>query len=447
MQQAAPQAQARAYVDDLTAYLQGRREELIPFCVQGETTTVEFEARTGLQLSRAKSVVFATTAGAIEALRPAMDALPVSGQVRDLGVVHRFGQVRGPHPVEARLATAAIRLSHLWQLPVSFPCRLQLAQASVVAVASYGVASQGGFGHLRRFSSAVAQGILRGSRMVAPEAVYALFGSWRTNPQLHAVIGPFLAIQRAIGRGLSFMAWPWRTLGAGPQAAASWGCLRRPVRGWVLWFRTRGDGSFRTSAWTHVLPPAVRLQELLVDSWNGIQWRQLARRRKAFAGAANGVDRSLSTLGLSALPPDQAGALRALLCGDIITQRQVARWKGTATCPACLAADEDLEHRLWACPAWDKQRHQASRVHGWDPVALRAALPPLTALTGLVPALPCHVVGPTMRGWVASLPSREGPPWPELLATDGSCLFPSSLASLLLRRRSPGGPLPISRWR
>ena len=109
-------------------------------------------------------------------------------------------------------------------------------------------------------------------------------------------------------------------------------------------------------------------------------------------------------------PPIRRGLCVLFLCGDIITQRQVARWDGTAACPECLAADEDLEHRLWVYPAWDKQRHYASRVHGWDPVALRAVLPPLTALTGLVPTLTCHVVGPTMRLWEEALPARRGLP-------------------------------------
>eukprot|EP00974_Lingulodinium_polyedra_P016737 1623946-Lingulodinium_polyedra.AAC.1 len=75
-----------------------------------------------------------------------------------------------------------------------------------------------------------------------------------------------------------------------------------------------------------------------------------------------GVGRHACTrvLGRGDLPPDAAGALRAVMAGAAVFERAARRWNGgRSSCPHCGLADEDAEHRFWQCPRWGDVRRRA----------------------------------------------------------------------------------------
>ena len=70
-----------------------------------------------------------------------------------------------------------------------------------------------------------------------------------------------------------------------------------------------------------------------------------------------------------------------------MTEARAAHWTGTAACPSCGVAREDVEHWLWRCPATEAIRRDSAGAVGMTPAELWAGLGPTTALTGL-PAAP-----------------------------------------------------------
>ena len=78
-------------------------------------------------------------------------------------------------------------------------------------------------------------------------------------------------------------------------------------------------------------------------------------------------------------------ALRSAMAGAAVCEKVAARWSGNGTiCPHCRAAQEDLEHRWWECPAWDGERmHSMTDGTTWQ--QLRNRIPRCVAMTGMLP--------------------------------------------------------------
>ena len=127
----------------------------------------------------------------------------------------------------------------------------------------------------------------------------------------------------------------------------------------------------------------------------GSSWRRGAgggsatwRRGAPTAHLGEGVDRwaTRALLASNELAPDAAGALRAVLSGDVVTQTVAAKWGKPRLCPHCGLLDEDREHRFWCCPCWDEPRREA--LQGLSSRWVRGCLPTGTTLGGVLPLDP-----------------------------------------------------------
>ena len=150
----------------------------------------------------------------------------------------------------------------------------------------------------------------------------------------------------------------------------------------------------------------------------------------AAGGSCSGRRRTAPLVGATGpLAPDAAGALRTVMAGGVITESVASHWSGRPRlCPHCGREDEDLEHRLWRCPRWDRQR-SAATAGLVSPQALRRRISDGVASTGIL-AAPRHLVA------LAGAASTAGPElpreaeWRPLLPrrtvwSDGACLHPT----------------------
>ena len=176
--------------------------------------------------------------------------------------------------------------------------------------------------------------------------------------------------------------------------------------------------------------PAKASLEVLLDAWRASQWREVAARRDDFPHLVGGVDRWASgrLLASGRLAADAAGALRTVMCGNVITEQVAAHWTGRPLCPHCRSIDvEDREHRFWQCPAWDAAR--ASALGSAEAARrLRGRLDTNVARTGVLAtdpqlealAIAAAVEDPQLPP-PGHLPASE---LPRTVWTDGSCVIP-----------------------
>jgi ribonuclease HI len=156
-------------------------------------------------------------------------------------------------------------------------------------------------------------------------------------------------------------------------------------------------------------------------------------RRRDFAHVANGIDRwatkrvlSGGVKGRPPLPPDAAGALRTVICGNVVTERVAAHWTSRSMCPHCRLEEESHEHRFWRCPAWDGARTRALGAPGAS-MTLRAALDDGVARTGVLAAQPelialADAASQADPQLPMEQPRVEGPR--RTVWSDGSCIHP-----------------------
>eukprot|EP00959_Pyramimonas_sp_CCMP1952_P096001 2007057-Pyramimonas_sp.AAC.1 len=123
---------------------------------------------------------------------------------------------------------------------------------------------------------------------------------------------------------------------------------------------------------------------VLLRAWAAREAREVASRRAGFQHLDAGVDRwaTRRLLESGELAADAAGALRAVLAGNVVTEAVAAKWGRPAACPHCGAARDDFEHRFWACPCWEPARAAALVPEGLTRAAARARLPAQSSLTG-----------------------------------------------------------------
>ena len=283
------------------------------------------------RLNSRKSKVFASTPRVRQALRDAQPDLRVASDFTDLGVVQAVGKSRRCPASAARTAKARLRFHRVGALPVPFEIRRLLGQAAGTAVGAYGSAvGPPPSAALRQLRSAAREAVLHGARRAAPEVLFSLLtAAWRLDPLARTVLEPLVALARALrGRfvdleslGNVAAAWAahhWR--GRGPVAAAMASLARLGLGRQPLEWRVAGT--------RQLLDPRLAAHRdvvlFLLQRWREVQWQELARRRPRFLHLARGADVAVTRRGLSALPADQAGALRVIMAGFVVTPKWVS---------------------------------------------------------------------------------------------------------------------------
>ena len=102
----------------------------------------------------------------------------------------------------------------------------------------------------------------------------------------------------------------------------------------------------------------AEVRRVLLKAWMHCQAIRVAERRQDFKHLQPGFDRwaTLQIFHSQQLDECHKGALRAVIMGNIVTQKTASRWTGVVTCPHCQEEVEDRWHRFYVCPAWAQQR-------------------------------------------------------------------------------------------
>ena len=456
--------QRRIYVDDFTLW--SRR----PAAEAGEAAeavrealrvTADFELALGWRLNRGKSAQFANTA-AMRRWLAAQSPMAASTSFKDLGVVATAGRARRCAVAPARVLDAVGRFVRIGRLPVSFRQRCMMGAAAGTAAGMYGAAcGRPPARELAGLRAAARHAVCRGGLRAAAEVVFGVLSpSWRLDPAAVAAIAPLWQLAKAQRRG-RFPRDLWRAAeGAiaaghgraqGPLAAAARSLselqLGTDVECW------HGVPS-APAGWRPADRPLQDTRDVLLAAWARREARALAARRADFAYVGAGVDRwaSRRLLESGELAPDAAGALRAVLTGNVITESVAAKWGKPERCPHCGAAREDRQHRFWECPRWSEPRNSALAAGGFTATALRARLPAGVANSGVLPqdvrlaALAAAASAPLPT---PALPAPALPPGAQAgrcrAWTDGACVHPAdpllARAGWGLRLERPGAPL------
>ena len=431
------QVKGRAWVDDLTAWLEGPTETLSDFVHQALEVTNCMQTSLGLQLNLIKSGILVSH----EDLKAAMTELPlgtcvaVKDCIKDLGVAQ--GRAREATQLgRLRWQASTARLGRTAKLTLPFGSRVKIAATSALTAATYGSAARptpaGLLSNMRRW---MMHAVWRGTTRVCAELLLHTGDvPWRGDPwalTLWKLCDFFGSLIRTGSIENATLAQFWDLAGPrgqGPLAALRKGLLMIGVTGpldcWTLGASTAAPDTLifpltvapcRLRGWL-MRALLARDLELLCRRRPGIDWQ---RAEHCITDTAT----IRKSLGLTAT---QTCALRGVQAGDCFTQRQAKHWSGkqldTGLCPFCQVCIEDEEHRWASCPAWSAARNKA--MQGRDAAVLWRRLPKVTATYGL-PTLP-----PVVDSWRKTLPlatALTAPtpnPAPRRVWLDGSGLHP-----------------------
>ena len=380
-------------MDDLRVWATGPPAVVAPAVSRAAAAALRGFEELGLPVNVQKSVVLASTAQLATDLADGTSGIPVARSAMDLGVEVRTGRARGPAGgLAGRFATAIARARRVARLPIAPRRRAVIVAAAVIPVATYGALAAGATAaEVRRLRAAARAAIQPAWRWAAPEAVLAMdLPGGRADPS--AAVGPAVLAQFArLLRGGHICAATVAAVGAGGRAAPRSGlvaAVRRAMRGCGIggdplrWALPMGPWP---PEWCPAGEPSAHSAQLAAAVWERGQWAGLAARRAEFRDLSEGVDWGVWRAAIrgARLTPAQEGAVRAAAAGALVTEVRAAHWTGSAACPSCGAAREDLEHRLWTCPASEAVRRAAAAAAGLAPDALRRALGRSTSLTGL----------------------------------------------------------------
>ena len=437
--------QRRIYVDDFTLWSRrpvqeaGEAAESVRDALR---VTAAFEHAMGWQLNRGKSVHFANSAAVRRWLSAQALGISAGTSFKDLGVVATAGRRRRCAVAPSRLLTAAGRFARIGRLPVDFRQRCLLGAAAGTAAGMFGAAC--GLPPARELAglrAAARHAVCKGGFRAAAEVVFGVLSpSWRLDPAAITVIAPLWQIAKALRRG-RFPEDLWRE--AEGAIAAGHGRRQGPIAAAARSMAALQLGA-NVACWQGVpsapagwRPAGQALQDtraVLLAAWARREAREVAIRRADFAHVAGGMDRwaTRRLLESGELAPDAAGALRAVLSGNVVTETVAAKWGKPERCPHCGAAREDRQHRFWDCPCWSPARRAALAAGGFSAAALLARLPPGVANSGVLPLDPQLAAEAAM----ASVP-LPAPPMPDPAAvlpdqpqrcrawTDGACEHPT----------------------
>ena len=391
----------RVYVDDLTVWARGDADVVAEAVADALAITRVYERDLDWHLHEVKSKQFANTAAARRWLQQHTPAIGVGTVIRDLGVVASAGPRRRAPVSAARLRLARGRFGRIRRIPASFRWRCLLGAAAGTAAGMYGAScGRPPARELEQLRRAARAAVCHGQRAAAEIVFGVLSPTWRLDPKATAVLAPVVQAVRAMRSGRLDLTL-WRTTAAAVSAGA--GRPVGPVSAAVASLQSLGLGSdIETWAgapsaphgWRPAEHPRRASVDVLLAAWARAECRKVASRRGDYAHIANGCDRwaTRRLLGSASLSAESAGALRSVLCGSVVSEAVASKWNGrTPLCPHCGLADEDLEHRLWWCPAWDAARLQAladmppEAPRPLDVAVLRRQLHPGVARTGTLP--------------------------------------------------------------
>ncbi len=436
----------RVYVDDLTVWARGDANEIAEVVADALAVTRAYEQDLDWRLHEVKSKQFANRERVRAWLREQTPAIAVTTEVKDLGVLASAGKRRRAPVSAARLQLACGRFARIRRIPATFRWRCLLGAAAGTAAGTYGaMCGQPPARELEQLRRAAKTAVSKGGLRVAAEMVFGVLSpTWRLDPKAVAVLAPLLQAVRGLRSGTLCLNL-WRTTAAAVSAGV--GRATGPVAAALASMRALSLGDDVESwvgvpaapqGWRPATQPFRASLDVLLAAWLRAECRRVAARRRDYAHLAGGIDRwaTRRLFAAGTLGPQASGALRAVICGNVVTESLAAKWTGrSACCPHCQLADEDQEHRFWQCPAWDVGRGMAlaamppEALGSVSPVELRRLLPDGVARTGTLP-LPARLAG------MADAASCEDPSLPpqappqsdaprSTVWTDGACLHPT----------------------
>ena len=435
----------RVYVDDLTVWARGSADDVAEAVAEALVITRQYEADMDWRLHEVKSKQFANNATVRRWLQRQTPSIGVTTSVRDLGVVATAGTKRQTPVAAARLRAAIGRFGRIRRLPVGFKWRCLMGAAAGTSAGLYGAScGRAPARELEQLRRAARGAACRGLRSAAEIVFGVLSPTWRLDPKAVATLAPICQAVRALRSG-RLPPQLWRSTAAAVSAGV--GRKAGPVASALHGLNILGLGD-DLECWTGVPTaphgwrpcqhPRQASMDVLLAAWSRSECRKVAARRSDFAHIAQGVDRwaTRRVLAAGVLSAEAAGALRSILCGNVVPEGIAAKWNGgDARCPHCGLADEDKEHRFWLCPAWDAQRRAALAAVSsdtplpLDPAAVRRGLPVGVATTGVL-AMPAQlaVLAEAAASDDPQLPAQAQlrPDAPRSTVwSDGGCLHPT----------------------
>ena len=411
------QPSVRSWVDDCTAFVQGR--EAAVNLAEEAGRTAEGMQMMRLMVNLDKSGVRGSDARLTAAMR-AVAGPQLAGHkvLKDLGVIQGSGAAE-TEAAMSRWSTACDRMARIARLAVPMLAKGRFVAAAAMSVGAYGASC-------REQPDAVMDCMRRWVRHAVwsggPAADYRVL-LWSGCIPVRA--DPVVAVLWAAARTVSLLVkdghfstaqlgWLWSSTDrCNPVAALRRALLRAGVAGDLHCWRSGRE---------------ALEQPLFAEAQVREAWLQRAQCRCDMAKVAAGrpklrlgehaiqwgwIRGQVARLHLSA---DRLAALIGVMAGDAVPEQTAMKWtKGTGLC-SC-GEPEDLHHRWWRCPRRHALRRQALR--GAKPAAI-AALPQCTVLYGIPVELPA--VARWREGLPADVPVQM--PSSRRYYPDGSCLRP-----------------------
>ena len=340
-----------------------------------------------LDLHPVKSGFFTTQP---EAVDYCLSAIPVAARLmilKDLGVQHSLGEEPEVPLLMERCQKAGGVANRIGMLPTSYKRRAHMVAAAVVPTGLFGASvSPLPAASLRTLRSAASRAVWRGGRYAAPECKLLLADARaKADPAAQAAFAPLLQLARALRHG-----WTSVEVARSVVDGASRSGPVRALQASLTALRLGRDplkwsaalvGDHAGGEWDPAKHPLQDTQCWLTARWQALAAVEVARRRQGFAGASGGVEWRIARRALQSadLPRDEAGALLALMAGDVVLAPRASHWNGAGRgCTHCPCAEQSVEHLLWECPAWHDVRASSCRGRGADLAGLVRTASPLT---------------------------------------------------------------------
>ena len=175
-----------------------------------------------------------------------MEGPPVSEWFKDLGVIQNVGKKRTKGPM--RLEGAIARVQRVGRLSLPLHKRAYIITASGISAAVYGQASNlVTVGEIRKLRTAMKRSLVKQDKFASQEPLFSCLGlSWRLDPGVHALIGPWKVFALGLRQGtldFGMLAEMWEEAGGttGPIANAKAGLRRAGIEGGIEEWVSFGD--------------------------------------------------------------------------------------------------------------------------------------------------------------------------------------------------------------
>ena len=204
-----------------------------------------------------------------------------------------------------------------------------------------------------------------GGRMAAPEIALGLLApNWRVDPVAQGVLGPIMATLHSV-RHQHLQLDQFRTLCSAVRAGH--GRRAGPIFAAISGLQQLGLGDDLEQWPVPGMPQSfmplqqhpAEVRRVLLKAWMHSQAIRVAERRQDFTHLQPGFDRwaTLQIFQSQQLDECHKGALRAVIMGNIVTQKTASRWTGVATCPYCT--------KRWRTAGIASTSARRGRSSGW----------------------------------------------------------------------------------